>query len=1089
MSNITWEERYQKLNEKQKEAVNTVEGPVLVIAGPGSGKTELLSIRTANILKLTDILPSNILLLTFTDSASFNMRERLISLIGEDAYRVGIYTFHSFASDIINKYPELFFNAAKFTPATEVDQINIIENILKTLPRKNPLASFHPELGFVYLRDIISAIRDLKKGNFTPETFAEKIKENISEFKKLKNIFDDLENLNGKRKYSEVIETYTDIYNNLSKEADEISKLLLSTLSLAIKKASENEKTTPLTAWKNAYTVKTESGKFILQDSEPHKIEKLESLLGVYSLYQAELYKNALYDFEDMILLTVKAIKENGNLRADLQEKFQYIMIDEFQDTNESQFQLVLELTKNSYLGKSPNVLAVGDDDQAIYKFQGAELNNIYTFIKSFDNTKTIVLDKNYRSTQNILDFARKVILKAEDRLEVRDKNIFKNLIASSTKYLSDIEVGEIKIQKFENEFSEYESIAKEIKKLVKTTNPKEIAVICRKHEQLKNLSNVLNNFKIPYSYSKRENVLEKSHIHELVTIVKFLHLKNEGVGDELLPEILSYNFWNLERIEIWRIAEKVLKEKISWLEAMIASPDLKIKQIANFLIELVVKSRSTPLEYLLDEIIGTTEYLWEEGDTENITPRKDLAKSFISPYKNYYFNNEKLNRNKTEYLDFLFALRTFIGSLREFHSKEILYAKDILEFEQTYNGNNLTLSVVSPFSSSENAVSLLTAHAAKGLEFEYVFLLSADQNVWGRGNRGNKISFPVNMPLTPESENDDDKIRLLYVALTRAKHTLYISHNSQKLEFLPQDVDLGSPQNIEPSDELINSLQIVPEKNFLAGEKHLLKRLLEDYKMPVTHLNNFLNFTRVGPSKFIEQSILHFPQAMSANAAYGSAMHEAVEKYFLNKSNLKESFKISLERARLPKNDFEKFLESGYENLEIYRKYLDERKILPDTKVEVKFRSEDVILVGSRLTGNIDRMEFVGNNEIIVTDLKTGESYDSFEKTGLQDYEKIKLHFYKYQLVFYSLMVENSRSYSKYKVKVGNLEFLEANKKGGIDILPFEIDGEIKARLTRLIGVVWKKINNLDFPDTTNYPQSYKGILQFEEDLLNGEI
>jgi len=175
----------------------------------------------------------------------------------------------------------------------------------------------------------------------------------------------------------------------------------------------------------------------------------------VYSIYQDELYKNGLYDFEDMILLAVKALQDNGSIRADLQEKFQYIMIDEFQDTNESQFQLVLELCKNSYLGDNPNVLAVGDDDQAIYKFQGAELNNIYSFVKNFKSTKTIVLDKNYRSTQTILDFARNVILKAEDRLEVRDKNIFKNLVASSPKYNEDIPVGEIKIQKFDSEISE----------------------------------------------------------------------------------------------------------------------------------------------------------------------------------------------------------------------------------------------------------------------------------------------------------------------------------------------------------------------------------------------------------------------------------------------------------------------------------------------------------------------------------------------------------------------------------------------------------------------------------------------------------
>jgi len=190
------------------------------------------------------------------------MRERLISLIGEDAYRVGIYTFHSFASDIISKYPEIFFDGAKFSPATEVDQINIVENILKTLPRNNPLSSYHPEMGYVYLRDIISSIRDLKKGNYTPESFANKLQKNIKELHALNHTFSSLEEISGKKKYSDVVGTYTKVYNILDKADGDIAKVLLSTLSLALKKASENEKTPPLTAWKDSFRKDRETRMF-----------------------------------------------------------------------------------------------------------------------------------------------------------------------------------------------------------------------------------------------------------------------------------------------------------------------------------------------------------------------------------------------------------------------------------------------------------------------------------------------------------------------------------------------------------------------------------------------------------------------------------------------------------------------------------------------------------------------------------------------------------------------------------------------------------------------------------------------------------
>lgn len=1131
-ANKDFEKRYEKLNTKQRQAVDNIDGPVLVVAGPGTGKTELLAIRTANILKLTDILPTNILLLTFTEAGSFNMRERMIKLIGEVGYRIPIYTFHAFASDIINKNSEYFFEGAKFRAATEIDQINIVENIIKNLPRKNPLSSFHPELGHVYLRDIISSIRDLKKGNYTPEALARKLAQNIIELKALNNICDGLSEISGKRKYSDILPTYLEIYNKLkylsSKPLEkglgegvtnEIAKVLLTTLELAIKTASEEEKSNQLTAWKNAYTIKIENNSkntvFILKDAEPYRLEKLESLLYVFGLYQSELYKQGIYDFEDMILEVIKVLKTYPNLKAQLQERYQYIMIDEFQDTNESQFQLALELAKNqSDVLNNPNILAVGDDDQAIYKFQGAELNNMYSFLDNFPTTKTIVLENNYRSTQEILDFSREVITKANDRLEVRDKNISKKLVASNEIIASENNA-KIHTEKFDSDILEYNFIGNEIKKLITNgLDPKEISVICRKHEQLKELSNILNNFKIPYSYTKRENVLEKPHIHELVTIVKFLHLQTEGLGVELLPEILAYKFWDLDRIEIWKIAEKVRQgievesenenkpkwKKASWLEIMITNENKKIKDLGLFFIDLIIKSKSTPIEYLLDEIIGTTEFLWEDSEHDDslMLPTNNSAK-FISPYKTYYFNNQKFDHNRLEYLDFLTTLRTFIGALREFHTKQVLLAKDIFQFVEIYNGNNLTLTSVSPFASGENAVSLLTAHSAKGLEFGYVFLLSANADVWTRGNSGSRIQFPINMPLSPEGENDDDKIRLLYVALTRAKHTLYITYSSQIIPYLINEkFDKEIKKKVELSKEIKDSFTLIPKQDYMEDEKQLLKRLLENYKMPVTHLNNFLNFIKVGPQKFTEQNLLRFPQAITPSGAYGSAMHDAVERYFLyfkkynkkqNVEDVQENFKNYLERAHLTNTDFNKYLESGNKNLEIYISFMKKRNILPDTKVETKFTNEDVMIDQCNITGNIDRMEFVGGNEIIVTDLKTGESYYSFEQKNLQDYEKIKLHFYKYQITFYAHLVENSRTFQNYKVKAGNLEFLEADNNGKIIILPFLLDNEIKERVKRLANIVCAKIRNLDFPNTENYAQNIKGILEFEEDLLSGKI
>lgn len=1070
-------ERYAKLNSNQKRAVDKIFGPVLVIAGPGSGKTELLSIRTAKILNDTDSVPGSILLLTFTESAAFNMRERLVSLIGENAHRVGIFTFHSFASSVLSENSDYFFDSVDFKPASEIDQVEIVENILSKLPRGNPLSSYHNEKGYIYLKDIISRIKDLKKGNFDPESFGKKIKTTKKEIKDLRSILKPLEIIGSKRKYSEVLTAYIQIYNALKKHShnNEIAYTLFNSLEISINNSSKEEKSTHLTEWKNKFTKKIATGEFILKDGEEGKLEKLEALAEVYESYQKELNKRTLYDFEDMILIVSKGFKENSNLRADLQERYQYIMIDEFQDTNDSQFDLILGLTKNDSFDFQPNILAVGDDDQAIYKFQGAQIGNIYTFINNFKDVEVVVLDKNYRSTQKVLDYARSIITKAEDRLENRDKNINKKIESANPKYTEDLNIqSTIESFSFENEISEYVHVSEKIQTLIQENkvDPSEICVICRKHEQLKELSNVMSAYSLPYTYEKRESVLEKKQVIEIINILKYV----SNLDDEsLLPEILTYEAFGLSKVSVWKIAIDVKNNsyKKSWLEVLMedtGSESEKLKTIATFFIEVSGEAKSVPIEYIIDKIVSFG-------------------------YREKYANE----------IDFIFSLRIFIDALKEFKKESIVYAKDVEDFINLYKENGLSLNLEIPFSTNKKSVSLMTAHKAKGLEFEYVFLLSVNQNVWGRAGYVSKISLPINMKLSPDKDNDDDKLRLLYVALTRAKHTIYVTHNSHKLEYLNDDESI----KIDVSEVKNNVLErVLPKKSEPIAEEelHVVREILKNYQMPVTHLNNFLDFTKVGPSKFLEQNVLRFPQPMNTSSAYGSAIHSTIEKYykFFEKENkyqkiadVVRNFREALVGYRLKPNDYKKLIESGEKNLKTYIKFIEKRKILKGTKVEAKFTGEGVVFGVVKALGNIDRLEFVGD-EVMVTDMKTGSTVLSLdeENSELGEYEKIKIHFYKYQLVYYQLLLENSRTYKDRKVKVAKIEFVESQDvkrgTGEIVILNFDLQSEegmrLKERVFNLSQKVYTRIMNLDFPDTSEYPLTLKGILEFEDYLLNSE-
>ncbi|MEI8123813.1 MAG: ATP-dependent DNA helicase, partial [bacterium] len=1097
------------------------------------------------------------LCLTFTESASVNMRIRLASLIGGEAYRTAIHTFHNFCVEIIQKYPEYFYSGAFFSPADELTQIQILQEIFEKLPQRNPLRSEHPEQGFVFLRDSLKIIGYLKKAGILPEEFRKIIKNNQKILPEINSILEKafIDRLSNASidKISKAVEEISLLSEKNLKDKDSsilynLTEAIKITLEKAVSLAKEIDKTSPLSAWKEKWLKKDDENKPIFKDTT--NIEKLLVLSDIYEKYRNTMHENGYYDFDDMILDTIGALEKNPSLRYQIQEQYQYILVDEFQDTNDAQMRLLELITDAPVHEGHPNIMAVGDNDQAVYKFQGAGPSNFDDFKKLYKDVQVVAMTQNYRSTQDILDIATHIIKKGGERLENILPEIEKVLIASNPK----IKEGDIKHKEFATIAHEYHFVSREIKKRIdEGMRPEEIAVIARKHFQLEELVPYLRGAGVPIRYEREQNVFKEPHIAQLIILARFLISisgKNKDEADEFLPQILSFPFWELDRETIWKISLSARRgdHDKNWLEVMLDADKMqtsrgqdaeKVVNIAKFLLDLGVRSQNEPLEKILDEMVGAHLPVSQEGeddDGESMSNEYEYKedKKFSSPFKQFYFSREKFEHSRAEYLQFLSSLRVFVNALREYKSGQILSLNDLIEFVDLHEKNNISLNDQSPFAKFGEAVSLLTAHKAKGLEFETVFVLSCQDDIWAGRGIPSKISLPANLPIGPAGDTEDDQLRLFYVAITRAKRHLYLTsyllgekgETAQKLRFLVSGEDneeitkhkaLKKLYNVELSekDEVPETHDVLTASwlkyhtpPFFGAEKKLLQSLLDNYKMPVTHLNNFLNIKKGGPQFFLEQNLLRFPQSKTPSGAYGSAMHKTLENIVLylkkegnipNENLILESFEKFLKRERLVPNDFEQYKERGIESLTAF---LKEKKGEFNAKdiVEFNFKEQGVKVAGAELTGKIDRIIDFGGGQFEVYDFKTGKAPKN-DWTGKDDYEKIKLYEYERQLIFYKLLVENSREFGgrssrtdsglgAAKVERGILEFIEpreSDKK--IITLPLIITKEKTEKMAQLIGKVYEKIMNLDLPDVSKYSQDLKGIQQFEEDLLEGKI
>ena len=686
-----------ELNPKQREAVNQIDGPCLVIAGAGSGKTKVLTYKIAHLIDNCGVKPWNILAITFTNKAANEMKERVQNLIGDAINDIWLGTFHSICVKILRKFIDRLGYDSSFAIFDTADQKTLVKKCLKEL-------------------DIDSKI------------FTEK-----------------------------------SVINEIS----------------------------------NAKNMMIKPDDYILRNKGDYRKEKIGK---IYSLYQKKLKENNAVDFDDIINLTIDLLLENEDILEYYSDKFKYILVDEYQDTNKSQFKLVSILAK-----KNMNIMVVGDNDQGIYSFRGADISNILNFEKDFAGTKIVKLEQNYRCTGNILKVANEVI-----------KN---NTTKYDKKLWTENDEGELPfIYTGKDEYDEASFITTKIEEIKNNDNFKysDFAVLYRMNAQSRAIEDIFMREGIPYKIVGGLKFYERKEIKDIIAYLRLIANQNDNLS---LVRVINEPKRGIGAVSLNKVEELAIENETSMYN-IIKNADKYMPRIQGNVYEFVEM-----VEILKDADLTITE----------------LVKAILL---------------KSGYIAALQAENTVEAETRIQNLEEFLSV--VGEFEEEYAENGLneflqTLSLssdVDKLDDTDDKVTLMTLHSAKGLEYPVVFLVGVEDGI-----------FPGEQSATT-IEGLEEERRLFYVGITRAKKILFITLASKRTLFGYTSYNKPSRFLKEIPKELTKkNVEKVENSTLISKSNFDSKKSEFNFRTPEAFLNNIKarNTSDVDLTKYkVGQTIFH---------------------------------------------------------------------------------------------------------------------------------------------------------------------------------------------------------------------------------------
>ncbi|MFC1620848.1 ATP-dependent helicase [Candidatus Omnitrophota bacterium] len=976
---------YKELNKEQKLAVDTVDGPVLVLAGPGTGKTQLLSVRAANIIHKKKALPENILILTYTNAATKTMKERLSKIIGFKGYDVHVSTFHSFANSIILDSEEASNYIQERIQITDIENLKAIEHVLD---HSKDVADIRPfRAPYTYLREIQKRISELKREGISPREFSEYVKDI-----KPDNVYVEQKHIPRIKALAIVYEQYEKLKEGKNKD------------------------------------IFDERGR---------------------------------YDYDDMIMIAMDAINKEKLLKEKYQGLYKYIMVDEFQDTNGAQLKFLFSLIA----GAHSNLCCVGDDDQSIYRFQGASIANFKELKKRFKDLKTISLKDNYRSTKEIIDLSRNLIKELPQNERTGEKTLLPKV---------DFKKKSIEYREFTANEEELYFIVERIKNLCakeKGLAYGDIAILVRKRSLIPRIIDALLCSGIPYATDGKEDMRSETRVRQMLDILELASIEPQDFGerDRILYKILIADYFEIPHKDILNFINKVNEKKRNRENATLLSEFFKdrcFKHAVAVIEKFLKDSLSKPVHAALMEYIrdaGIYKYILKTYDKDEILKIRQVRglASFVNMVKEYDLSNPGID------------LKRFVEEIK------------------TRNEHNLAIQG-ELVTMTQNGVRIFTAHASKGQEFHSVIIPFCLQDAsWPIKPMPDKI------PLGPEILGGIEKVdskerikklkyydetRLFYVAVSRAKSNVLFTCSPQDNKISSSFIHtLGlepKENSFKEEDVLGGSLTMLDFKDPFIGTEEILRDMVRDMTLNPTSINNYLYCRR----KFLYDNVLMLPGAKKQSLIFGNAVHEGLEhvyRHFMktdkfpNFQFFKDRFFDAL-KYQGPEKAIELRCKEQFEGLSKFFSRISANPVKP---IGLENRMP-INIDGIIITGKYDRLDIEDNDKrsLRVVDYKTGQPRNHargiFQCRSLEDES---CDGYLRQLACYKLLYEKdkTRKDNNMFVSHGTVIFVEPAKedvrsygikKGEPTEFKVELREEMVDEMVGIIKSVWASVQDLHF-------------------------